>query len=596
MRDLEYNINARDRSGPGFDSARNRARAFNGELDRTAQSFNLTALAARAFAGAFTLTAVAEFGRYVNTVIDDVSTLVDLSDKVGVGIEDLQRMQYGFGLAGVEAGNIDQILSQWSKRIGEAHTSGGRLAEILKANGVALTDGNGQLRSSVDLMRDYADLVANAGSEQERSLLTALAFGKAGQEMVLALKDGSRGFDEFMGKSEEAGGVLDEQLARRLEEIGDEMDTMWHQFEINAKTAIGNAVVFLADLRGEFAKLDSAYQERLQSAGRGAQLGALAGRLPEATKGNRPNSLIDDRVDKSFDVPAPFDLETSNKLVEEAIRKNRDKYRDEFLEKNRSKTVIPPGTGLGDDDTRADTVKVASEQVSAYDRVIKKLNEEKEILGLTGLARQVAIEQQRAGVDATSKEGKAIADLVQTIETQEAAYKSAAEASDFMRDNLRQSFSDMVPQIETGNKALDGFIDRLSQAALDAAFFGTGPLAGLFGGEGGLLTSIFGGGRAIGGNVNPWTDYLVGENGPEIVRMGSRGGRVSGADSGGGRPTGTVTDVNVGITFDNSGEFKHYVKSVSQRESEATVQSGLTQYDRSLPDRIQAINKAPRKR
>jgi len=73
MRGMDFNINARDRSGPGpgFDSARNRARAFNGELDQTARSLNLTALAA----GAFTLTAVAEFGHCVNPVINDVSTL-----------------------------------------------------------------------------------------------------------------------------------------------------------------------------------------------------------------------------------------------------------------------------------------------------------------------------------------------------------------------------------------------------------------------------------------------------------------------------------------------------------------------------------------
>lgn len=215
MRDLEYNINARDRSGPAFDSARNRARAFSGELDQTARSYRLMEVAARGFAAGFTLTAVAEFGQYVKTVIGDVSTLVDLSDKVGVGVEDLQRMQYGFGTAGVEAGNVDQILSQWSKRIGEAYTNGGRLAEILKANGVSLTDGNGQLRSSVDLMRDYADLVANAGSKQEQSVLSTVAFGKAGQEAVLFLKDGAQGFDDFMGKAEEAGGVLDDELARR---------------------------------------------------------------------------------------------------------------------------------------------------------------------------------------------------------------------------------------------------------------------------------------------------------------------------------------------------------------------------------------------
>lgn len=284
--------------------------------------------------------------------------------------------------------------------------------------------------------------------------------------------------------------------------------------------------------------------------------------------------MIDDRVDKSFDVPAPFDVEASNAMLEEAFRKNRDKYRDEFLEKNREKTIIPPGKEIEDNDTRATSARAAKEQASAYDRVIEKLNDEKAILGLTDIARRIAIEQQRAGVDATTDEGQAIAALVQTIETQEAAYKSAAEASEFMRDNFRQSFSEMIPQIETGNQALDGFINRLSEAALDAAFFGSGPIAGVFGGGGGLFTSLFGGGRAIGGGVDPRSDYLVGENGPEIVRIGSRGGRVG----------------EVGETGGQSGMVYAPVYHIDNRGADvaavARMERGLAERDRTEAKRV----------
>ena len=35
-----------------------------------------------------------------------------------------------------------------------------------------------------------------------------------------------------------------------------------------------------------------------------------------------------------------------------------------------------------------------------------------------------------------------------------------------------------------------------------------------------------GGGRALGGDVGPGRDYVVGENGPEILRMGSNRGTI----------------------------------------------------------------------
>ncbi len=243
MRDLEFNIRGRDQTGPAFDGARRNAKALKGDLDEVGTMFRLNEIAAQAFAVGFSVAGIAEFGRIVQATITRLGDLADLANKVGVGVEDLQRMQYGFGLAGVAAEELDGILSQWSKRIGEAYTEGGKLADVLKANGVSLTDSNGQLRSSVSLMRDYADLIRNAGSDQEQMTLATLAFGRAGGAMVLALQDGAAGMDELMGKADEAGGVIDAELVSRMEELGDEIDSAWHRFTVGAETAIARGVV-----------------------------------------------------------------------------------------------------------------------------------------------------------------------------------------------------------------------------------------------------------------------------------------------------------------------------------------------------------------
>lgn len=51
--------------------------------------------------------------------------------------------------------------------------------------------------------------------------------------------------------------------------------------------------------------------------------------------------------------------------------------------------------------------------------------------------------------------------------------------------------------------------------------------SGVLGRVGGFISSIFGGGRAIGGGVDANTSYLVGERGPEILTMGSQSGRIT---------------------------------------------------------------------
>ncbi len=96
----------------------------------------------------------------------------------------------------------------------------------------------------------------------------------------------------------------------------------------------------------------------------------------------------------------------------------------------------------------------------------------------------------------------------------------------------------------------DPFIRELLSILLEQILFR--PLADILsqaggagggGGFGGLLASIgsiFGGGRAIGGPVSAGKSYLVGERGPEILRMGGQGGfivpnhQIASSRSGGG--------------------------------------------------------------
>ncbi len=87
-----------------------------------------------------------------------------------------------------------------------------------------------------------------------------------------------------------------------------------------------------------------------------------------------------------------------------------------------------------------------------------------------------------------------------------ASQDQARETADFLGDSAFDAFSDLIPQIETGNKALDKFLNTLIDAVAQAWLLGKGPLAGLGGGGGGGLFGglfkIFGfakGGIAAGG-------------------------------------------------------------------------------------------------
>jgi hypothetical protein len=569
MRDLEFDIKGRDKTAAAFDSARANARGFNRDMDITARGLNLAATAAKAFAAGLALTALSNFGAVVRQTISDAAELVDMADRVGVSTENIQRMIYGFGQAGVAAGDVDQILTQWSKRIGEAYTNGGRLADIFKANNISLTDSEGRLRSSVDLMRDYANLIANAGSDQERMTLATLGFGKAGDAMVLALRDGADGMDKLMKSADEAGGVIDDELLQRAADIDDQFNQMWRTFETGAKRAILNAVGWLDDLRQGFAEYDKARNAALL----GAEVGRMAG-MPRPDKGGRLESPIDRRINDAF----------GGGQVQENTELTR-RLRDRFG----TRTVIPNAND-NDAPARAASASAARDQETAYQRVIERLREEREMLGLNSTEQRVLSEQRRAGVAATSDQGKAIEQVVRQIEAErEAMERRRKEYQEFQRSvdvvfgGVEDTLTSIVDGSEKASTALAKLAINFALAAAQAALFGSGPLAGLgifgsgiFGGGGGgfvpnTTLSAFLGYRANGGPVDPWGTYVVGEEGPELLKMGGRGGSIVSNDNAFGDASASRSPNVTNVTFNvQAQDAQSFMKSRSQIETMMT--------------------------
>lgn len=184
---------------------------------------------------------------------------------------------------------------------------------------------------------------------------------------------------------------------------------------------------------------------------------------------------------------------------------------------------------------------------------------------------------------------KAATDQVQEAQDQ------ARQAADFFKDSMFDAFQSLVPAIETGNKALDRFLNTLIDTVLQAALLGKGPLAGIFGsggGSGGLFGSLLGGlFRENGGPVKKGQPYIVGEKRPEVFVPDQNGTilpRVPSVSA----PTSPVTSaitgaagtakahVTVGVSVDTDGNLRAFVKDIAQRESVSTSRAAIAAYDK----------------
>lgn len=567
MRDLTFDIRARDRTQRAFDQARNNGRRFNREIDRTTVGMRAAATAARAFAAAFTVTAVTGFVRGIRDVVAEASKIGKVADRVGVSVEALQELRFGFELAGVAASQTDMGLQRFSRRVAQAANGSGELHEILKANNVELRNADGTMRSQVAILRDYAELIKNAGSEQEQLLLAFKAFDSEGAAMVNALRGGASALDHMSERAAAAGGVLEEELVRKAEEIDDEFNILWRNFEMNAKGSILSAVSYLDQMHGKLNELgnSSIFQRLAELAGvDGAVFVPGEGVFKEGDQ-DTPSS----RVAKAFQ----GEQAKADAALVEALRE-----RYGAATKEATKTVLPDPR---DDDKkrRRGSGGGGGISIDRYQQVIDRLEHEKRLLGETALQQKILNAQRQAGVDAASAQGQVIAQKITAIESEREALKrledqqrANIEAAEFMGGMLLDSLFSVAEGAMSAEDALRRMVSELARAVAYGALLGQGPLGGLLGGAsgGGLIGSIFGasfgGGLAEGGVAQPWKEYIVGERGTEKLIMGGRGGRVVPSDNAFGGSARQALDVRVTVGWSRSadGNLRPFVESVSQ--------------------------------
>lgn len=213
---------------------------------------------------------------------------------------------------------------------------------------------------------------------------------------------------------------------------------------------------------------------------------------------------------------------------------------------------------------------------------------------------------QNAGIQLTAQQRGELTGLGSAMAAAEEAYKRTKDALDFAKSTVKGFVADLRSGLEQGKgfwesfgqaalNVLDKITDRLLNQVIDALFqvnsasmnIGGG---GTFGG-GGLLSSIFGGlgrlfgFRAEGGAADPWGSYLVGEKGPEVLRMGSRGGQVLSNAQVFGRERAAAPPQELvirGVFVDDNGVIKAQVTSMGQQAAQAGTAGAVDQVKRNL--------------
>jgi hypothetical protein len=196
-------------------------------------------------AGAVGVGALSQIPGVVRKIVGEAAGLVDAAAKIGITTDALQVLHFAATQGGASIEDMDKALGFWTKTVGQAAEGGGELAKVLAANGIALRDSSGQLRAPLDLLRDYADLIKNARSEQERARLTTIAFGRSGADLANVFRNGAADIDAASAALGRMGGVISEETLKQIAAIDDQLDAVATEWELRFKKMALGAVIAL---------------------------------------------------------------------------------------------------------------------------------------------------------------------------------------------------------------------------------------------------------------------------------------------------------------------------------------------------------------
>lgn len=180
-----------------------------------------TAVGLAAVTAAATAASVA-IGVAVKGAIDHADELSKASQKIGVSVEALSRLEYAAQLSDVSLEQLTAGLRQFSKAIVEASTNGkSGPAGVFSALGIAVKDAAGNLRSNEQLFGDVAERFARMEDGALKTSIAMQLFGKSGSDLIPLLNSGRTGLADMAAEADRLGVTITGKTAAGAEAFND---------------------------------------------------------------------------------------------------------------------------------------------------------------------------------------------------------------------------------------------------------------------------------------------------------------------------------------------------------------------------------------
>lgn len=202
----------------GMDGLRNAAQGVQRAMSGLASTMRSIALPG-ALVGAAALTGLIAM---TTATVEAGGRLQDLSDRLGMSVENIQAFEFAARQSGVSAEIFTASIEKLQKGIAEA--AGGQNANLLQLFTrlrIPLRDAQRQIRSTADVLPQLAQAFERNTNPAVRTRMAMALFGEAGARLIPMLASGRVGLAQLMARFRELNPVLTTQAVAALDDVGD---------------------------------------------------------------------------------------------------------------------------------------------------------------------------------------------------------------------------------------------------------------------------------------------------------------------------------------------------------------------------------------
>lgn len=527
--DIKMRILAEDKSAAAFRSAQGNLN----KIETAAKQAKMAILGGAALVGAF--------GALTKRLAASADEIAKFSKRTGIAGEALQELQFAAEQSGVSAEAFNKAIINMVKNFADAKDGTGEALDEIKRLGIQLTDMNGELRPAEDLLVDLADAMGKVENDTEKLAIATKLFGARGSAMVQMLENGSGAMNQLRQQARDLGIVLSEDILKKSEDLTDQFNVLAKTIERNLTKAIvdnGPEIINITNKMLEVFKFMVDHKEEIL-----AVLAAMytpGGPLVKALVGLGTLALTKDDTSltatEKLQNAQMMDRAQIQRDLEEQIKMLREEY---------AKLVSDPEILKDPEAIKALAEWFTQSRQAAIELFSKKMDQ----------ARSVAqVMKDKDGKDISEgvvPDPSFFDDFTNGAKAGFERYKTDLDnvmsATEAMTVRAFKGMEDaLVTFVQTGKlnfrdlaNSIVADLIRIQVRAAMSNVFSMFNLGNLFGTSADVATGTpvpVSGTRAAGGPVGAGRSYLVGENGPELLTMGSSNGYVSPSGAAAGGP------------------------------------------------------------